>query len=97
MVLKFVISARNAGDVLPRVVILFHRSAVGIESIHVPARRKKRRDLKITITVDGRHTNARRMPAILEKAVDVLSVEVCRSGASSSQEQTERLRGETIG
>lgn len=75
MALKFLIVVQSKTDVLSRVVMLFHRAAAEIESIHMPLRRKKRNDLKITITVDGRHPNARRMAAILEKVVDVLSVQ----------------------
>jgi acetolactate synthase small subunit len=75
MTLKFVVAAENKPDVLARVVMLFHRSAVEIESIQMPARRK-RNELQITITLDGKHPNAHRMAAILEKVLDVLSVEI---------------------
>jgi acetolactate synthase small subunit len=75
MILKFVVVARNKPDVLARVVLLFHRAAVDIEAIRMPARGQGS-ELKITITLDGKHPNAHRMAAILEKLVDVLSVEV---------------------
>jgi len=74
MTLKFVVAARNKPDVLARVVMLFHRSAVEIESIRMPARRK-RNELQITIAVDGRKAQSHRMEANLGKLVDVLSVE----------------------
>jgi len=74
MTLKFVVTARNKPDVLARVVMLFHRAAVDIEAIRMPAR-CKRGELRIAITLDGKHPNAHRMAAILEKVVDVLSVE----------------------
>jgi acetolactate synthase small subunit len=51
-----------------------HRSAVEIESIRMPATRK-RKELQIAITVDGRRTQLHRMEASLVKLVDVLSVE----------------------
>jgi acetolactate synthase small subunit len=75
MILIFVVVARNKPDVLARVVLLFHRAAVDIEAIRMPARGQGS-ELKITITLDGKHLNAHRMAAILEKLVDVLSVEV---------------------
>ena len=80
MRLTFVITALNRPGVLPRVVLLFHRSAVDIESIHMPIRRKKTSELTLTITVDGKFPNAHRMAAILEKVVDVLSVETILRG-----------------
>jgi acetolactate synthase small subunit len=80
MKVKFVIAARNRADVLPRVVLLFHRSAVDIESIHMPVRKKKASELTLTITVDGKLPNAHRMAVILEKLVDVLSVETILRG-----------------
>lgn len=76
MRLKFVIAAQTRPDVLPRVVLLFHRAAIDIESIHMPIRRKKTGERKLTVTVDGQHPNAHRMAAILEKVVAVLSVEI---------------------
>jgi acetolactate synthase small subunit len=77
MTLKLFVVAQNKPDVLARVAMLFHRSAVDIESIRMPARRK-RNELKITITLDGKNPNAHRMAAILEKLVDVVSVEMPR-------------------
>jgi len=75
MTLKFVVAARNKPDVLARVVMLFHRSAVEIESIRMPARRK-RSELQIAICVNGQQAQSQRMSAILEKIVDVASVEM---------------------
>jgi len=78
MKLKFVIVAQNKGDVLPRVVMLFHRLAIEIESIHMPARGKGS-ELRIAIVVNGKQAQTHRMEASLEKLVDALSVEaVCR-------------------
>jgi len=77
MTLKFVVAARNKPDVLARVVLLFHRAAVDIEAIRMPARGPGS-ELKITITLDGKNPNAHRMAAILEKLVDVVSVEMPR-------------------
>jgi len=90
MILKFVVVARNKPDVLARVVMLFHRSAVEIESIRMAARRK-RNELQITITVDGRKAQSHRMEASLTKLVDVLSVETVSTGARSA-ERSENLR-----
>jgi len=78
MKVKFVIAAQNKPDVFARVVMLFHRAAVDIASIRMPLR-SKGNELKITITVDEKHPSAHRMPAILEKVVDVLSVEIVQS------------------
>jgi len=75
MILKFVVVARNKPDVLARVVLLFHRAAVDIEAIRMPARGQGS-ELKITITLDKKNPNAHRMAAILEKLVDVVSVEM---------------------
>jgi len=77
MTLKFVVVARNKPDVLARVVLLFHRAAVDIEAIRMPARHK-RSELQITICVNGQQVKSRRMAAILEKLVDVVSVEMPR-------------------
>jgi acetolactate synthase small subunit len=82
MTLKFVIAARNRPDVLARVVLLFHRSAVEIESIRMPARRK-RNELQITICVNGQQAQSQRMAAILEKVVDVVSVEMILGNKNS--------------
>jgi acetolactate synthase small subunit len=75
MTLKFVIAAENKPDVLARVVMLFHRAAVDIEAIRMPARGRGS-ELKITVTLEGKQPNAHRMRAILEKVLDVLSVEI---------------------
>ena len=78
MTLKFVITARNTREALARVVTLFHRAAVEIRSIHMPARGRSI-NLKITITVDDEHPNAQRMPVILERSPDVLFLETRQS------------------
>jgi acetolactate synthase small subunit len=57
MTLKFVVAARNKPDVLARVVMLFHRAAVDIEAIRMPARRK-RSELQITIYVNGQQAQS---------------------------------------
>lgn len=75
MKLKLFIAAQNQSDVLARVVMLFHRAAVDIEAIRMPARGQGS-ELKITITLDVKNPNAHRMAAILEKLVDVVSVEM---------------------
>jgi acetolactate synthase small subunit len=75
MKLKLLIAAQNQSDVLARVVMLFHRAAVDIEAIRMPARGQGS-ELKITITLDRKNPNAHRMAAILEKLVDVVSVEM---------------------
>jgi acetolactate synthase small subunit len=75
MTLKFVVAARNKPDVLARVVMLFHRAAVDIEAIRMPARRK-RSELQITIYVNEQQAQSQRMAAILAKVVDVVSVEM---------------------
>lgn len=77
MKLKLLIVARNKPDALARLVLLFHRAAVDIEAIRMPARGQGS-ELKITITLDRKHPNAHRMAAILEKLVDVVSVEMPR-------------------
>jgi acetolactate synthase-1/3 small subunit len=71
---KFVILAQNRADVLARVVMLFHRLAVDIESIRMPARDKKG-ELQIAITLKGEQPQSHRVEASLYKLVDVLSVE----------------------
>jgi len=82
MGLKFVILAQNNANVLARVVMLFHRYGVEIEAIRMPARRK-RKELQITIFVDGHQAHAHRMDASLYKLVDVLAVEIISGGPSS--------------
>jgi acetolactate synthase small subunit len=75
MTLKFVVAARNKPDVLARLVMLFHRAAVDIEAIRMPAR-AKRSELQITICFNGQQAQSQRMAAILGKLVDVVSVEM---------------------
>jgi acetolactate synthase regulatory subunit len=75
MQLTFVIAAENRADVLPRLVMVFHRSAVDIKAIHMPLRKKRASQIKLRITVDGNHRNAERMVSLLEQVVEVLSVE----------------------
>jgi acetolactate synthase regulatory subunit len=75
MKLKLFIAAQNKSVVLARVVMLFHRAGVDIEAIRMPARGQGS-ELKITITLDGKRPNAHRMATILEKLVDVVSVEM---------------------
>ena len=91
MTLKFVIHARNKADVLARVVMLFHRSAVDIESIRMPARRK-RSELQITICVNGQQVQSQRMAAILEKLVDVVSVEMLRRANTKTGHSVSEVR-----
>lgn len=88
MTLKFVVAARNKSDVLARVVMLFHRAAVDIEAVRMPARRK-RSELQITICVNGQQVRSQRMAAILEKLVDVVSVEMPRR--TNTKTGTQRL------
>jgi acetolactate synthase small subunit len=61
MGLKFAIAAQNNADVLARVVVLFDRLAIDIESISIAAR-GNRREATITITINGhsRYRPARR-------------------------------------
>lgn len=85
MNLRFLITAQNKADVLSRVVILFHRSAVEIESIRMPARGKEN-ELRVTITARKGQAQVHRMQASLEKLVDVLNVEtVCKGKRTGSR------------
>lgn len=86
MTLKLFVAAQNKPDALARVVMSFHRAAVDIEAIRMPARGQGN-ELKITLTLDGKHPNAHRMAAILEKSVDVLSVETISREARSARKQ----------
>jgi acetolactate synthase small subunit len=70
--------------------MLFHRLAVEIESIRMPAR-SKGSALQITITVTGRQAQAPRVEASLYKLVDMLSVEMISSEVRSAQRR-ESLR-----
>jgi acetolactate synthase small subunit len=90
MGLRFAVVAQNNADVLARVVLLFHRLAVEIESVRMPARRSIR-ELHITITVSGRQAQSHRVEASLYKLVDVLSVETISTGSRSAQ-RGEKLR-----
>jgi acetolactate synthase small subunit len=100
MILKFVVVARNKPDVLARVVLLFHRAAVDIEAIRMPARGRGS-ELKITITLARKNPNAHRRAAILEKLVDVLSIEMISRKQSSDGGLflllVTAVMGETIG
>jgi acetolactate synthase small subunit len=71
---RFVIRAANHGDVLARVVILFHRLNVEIDALHI-ARRSGKKTMRLRVTVAAGQEVALRMEAQLYKIVHVWSVE----------------------
>ena len=73
----FVICAKNTPDLLPRVALLFHRSAVNIGTLTMN-RTESRRHMRIGLTVTTDEHQARRMEANLFKIVNVVSVELRR-------------------
>jgi acetolactate synthase I/III small subunit len=71
----FTIYAENKPDLLARVVLLFHRRAIRIHSLHMdPDERAE--VLKITIAAEANEGQSVRLTADLYKLVNVLSVEI---------------------
>src|SRR6266853_3498350 len=71
----FVIQAENRGDVLARVVILFHRLNVEIAALYL-VRRRASETMRISVTVEADRERAKRMEAHLYKVVSVISVKL---------------------
>ncbi len=70
----FVVHARRTPEALSRIVLLFHRRRVQIDSL--VAQYDARSDvLRIEVKIDEDHTRAERIAAYLYKLVDVLLVE----------------------
>jgi len=69
----FLVCAKNKPDVLPRVVLLFHRCAIDIDRLTM-RRPKKSSVMRMTITVTVNTDQSNRVEAMLHKLVDVLSV-----------------------
>ena len=70
----FVVHARRTPELLGRVVLLFHRLAVEIDSLNFE-RTHGDRGSRITIQIAGHSDKSWRIEASLSKLVDVLSVE----------------------
>ena len=71
----FVIQAENRGDVLARVVILFHRLNVEIAALYL-VRRRASETMRISVTVEADRERAKRMEAHLYKVVSLVSVKI---------------------
>jgi acetolactate synthase small subunit len=71
----FVIDAQNQGDVLPRVVLIFHRLNVEIEWMHL-TRRRGSEMMRLSIRVMAESEHACRLEAQLYKVVQVTSVRI---------------------
>jgi acetolactate synthase small subunit len=79
---SFVVRAENRGDVLARVVMLFHRLNLEIEALWM-VRARDAETIRIDVTVRAGRERARRIEASLYKVVDVRSVEMERSKSES--------------
>lgn len=73
MASTFIVYTENKSDILARIVLLFHRRAVRIFSLHMePAERASL--LRIEITAEVESERSVRLAGDLYKLVDVLSV-----------------------
>jgi acetolactate synthase-1/3 small subunit len=78
------IHAGNRPDFLARVVLLFHRRAIRIHSLHMdPDERPE--VLKITIVAEASEDQSVRLAADLYKLVNVLSVETAAHELSAAR------------
>lgn len=73
----FVISAVNDGNVLARIVMLFHRLNVEIDAIWM-VRRSKSESMRIHVTVQAKEEPGKRLEAQLYKVVNVQYVATSR-------------------
>jgi acetolactate synthase-1/3 small subunit len=73
MLSTLVVHAHNKPDVLARIVLLFHRRAINIESLKF-TRIKKGNAAWMRITVEANRNEVPRIGANLRKLVDVLLV-----------------------
>jgi acetolactate synthase small subunit len=72
--ITFIIRAENRGDVLPRIVMLFHRLSVEIAALYF-VRRCASEAMRLSVTVETNRERATRMEAHLHKIAHVMSVE----------------------
>src|SRR5258708_36952572 len=77
----FVIQAENRGDVLARVVILFHRLNVEIAALYLVRRRASETE-RIRVTVEADRERAKRMETHLYKVERVVYVKLESSTGS---------------
>ncbi len=75
--ITFVIKAENRADVLPRVVMLFHRLNVEIQALYM-VRRRGSETVGVNVTIEADRSGARRLEANLYKVVSVRSVKTQR-------------------
>jgi acetolactate synthase small subunit len=71
----FVLQSENRADVLPRVVLLFHRLNVEIAALYL-VRRRGSETMRMSVTVAADQERAARMVAHLYKVVSVTSVKI---------------------
>jgi acetolactate synthase small subunit len=69
----FVIQAENRADVLPRVVMLFHRLNVEVAALYF-VQRQGSETMRLSVTVEADRERAMRMEAHLYKIAYVVSV-----------------------
>jgi acetolactate synthase small subunit len=72
--ITFIIRAENRGDILPRIVMLFHRLSVEIAALYF-VRRSASESMRISVTVEADRERATRMEVHLYKIAYVMSVE----------------------
>src|SRR5712691_2277060 len=73
----FEIQADSSADVLPRVVMLFHRLNVEIQALYM-VRRRGAETMRVNVTIEADANGARRLEANLHKVVQVRSVNTAR-------------------
>jgi acetolactate synthase small subunit len=84
----FDVSAENHADVLPRIVLLFHRLAIPICGLNMK-RPKNGRRMSVTIELEADTDHAERIRAHLLKIVQIVSVKE-RPSANSSRRRRPR-------
>lgn len=75
--ITFEIQAEDCPDVLPRVVMLFHRLNIEIQALYM-VRRAASRTTRLNVTIEADPTTYSRLEATLYKIVQVRSVSTAR-------------------
>ena len=73
----FEIQADNRADVLPRVVMLFHRLNVEVQALYM-VRRPGSKTMRVNVTIEADQNGVSRLEANLYKVVQVRSVNTAR-------------------
>jgi acetolactate synthase small subunit len=90
----FVIRADNHADVLPTIVLLFHRLNVEIDALYM-LRRRGSESMRVDITIEANRERCRQIEAELSKVVSIRSAKTERCSKDLlSDPNTDESKGE---